>query len=453
MLSLHHEKILPNLHFKTPNPKIIWDDVCIKISTKEVAWKRGESTRYAGVNSFGYGGTNAHALLQEDPAHADDSEGDFPSSNWPLLLPISARSEEALRELTGKYAFFLAINSDDRSLTNFCYTAAFRRTHHDHRAAVLADDVETLCTRLQQFSSGEIVDQLSSDLSDDKRAEELVFVYTGMSPQWWAMGRELTEPIKESILDALSEISPRKTKIPLYSPVEGGRIKGDELSASYWWKNVRQPVRFAQSVKALLADRCSDFLEIGHHPVLGHSVKELAANEDAAVRLTPSLHRKFPEQARMLESLGQMYAQGQEVNWEAVTPRGGSHVQLPSYPWQKERYRIESDASLQDRLGKSNYPLLKDPRDRSDNAWRTEIGSEFFPCFKDHIVNEEIVFPGAGYVEAGLEAYRRRYYRKVCVLRDIELHNLLFFKANEVQYLDTIVESGYGLSLGYGRSL
>ena len=217
MLSLHHEKILPNLHFKTPNPKIIWDDVCIKISTKEVAWKRGESTRYAGVNSFGYGGTNAHALLQEDPAHADDSEGDFPSSNWPLLLPISARSEEALRELTGKYAFFLAINSDDRSLTNFCYTAAFRRTHHDHRAAVLADDVETLRTRLQQFSSGEIVDQLSSDLSDDKRAEELVFVYTGMSPQWWAMGRELTEPIKESILDALSEISPRKTKIPLYS--------------------------------------------------------------------------------------------------------------------------------------------------------------------------------------------------------------------------------------------
>ena len=383
MLSLHHEKILPNLHFKTPNPKIIWDDVCIKISTKEVAWKRGESTRYAGVNSFGYGGTNAHALLQEAPAHADDSEGDFPSSNWPLLLPISARSEEALRELTGKYAFFLAINSDDRSLTNFCYTAAFRRTHHDHRAAVLADDVETLCTRLQQFSSGEIVDQLSSDLSDDKRAEELVFVYTGMSPQWWAMGRELTEPIKESILDALSEISPRKTKIPLYSPVEGGRIKGDELSASYWWKNVRQPVRFAQSVKTLLAERCSDFLEIGHHPVLGHSVKELAANEDAAVRLTPSLHRKFPEQARMLESLGQMYAQGQEVNWEAVTPRSGSHVQLPSYPWQKERYRIESDASLQ----------------------------------------------------------------------DIELHNLLFFKANEVQYLDTIVESGYALSLGYGRSL
>jgi acyl transferase domain-containing protein/NAD(P)-dependent dehydrogenase (short-subunit alcohol dehydrogenase family)/acyl carrier protein len=631
VLSLHHEKILPNLHFKTPNSKIYWDDICIKIPTSEVAWKRGERTRYAGVNSFGYGGTNAHALLQEAPAPADDSEVDFLSSDRPLLLPISARSEEALRELAGKYAFSLATKSDARSVADFCYTAAKRRSHHTYRAAVLSENVESLRNRLQQFSEGEVVDQLSSDISDATRAAKLVFVYTGMGPQWWAMGRELmtAEPvfleairkcdahfrkqagwsilealeaneqdskmaqadiaqpanfviqvgltelwkswgiepyavvghsvgevasayvsgalsledavtvslyrsqlqqslagkgamlaggiseeealgmldgfdevsiaavnapnsvtfsgdeaqvgalaklletegrfnrkldvavayhsgqmdsIKDAVLAALSRIVPREASIPLFSTVGGERIQGSELSGAYWWKNVRQAVRFSQSVGALLDEGCCDFLEVGPHPVLGHSIKEIAAERGQSVRLTPSLHKKFPEQARMLESLGQMYSQGQDVNWDAILPNHGAFISLPSYPWQRERYWIESEVSLQDRIGESEYPLLRSRVGESNDSWRSEIGGGYFPFLRDHIVNDEIVFPGAGYVEAGLEAYRRRFGREICILRDLEFHNILFLKSEEVQFLATVIEPGINRFSIFGES-
>jgi len=614
VLSLHHEKILPNLHFKNPSTKIAWDDVCIQIPTSEVEWKRSENVRYAGVNSFGYGGTNAHVLLQEAPAAVDATLEDFRKYDRPFLLPISARSEEALREVAGKYAFLLATNSGERAVADFFYSAVKRRTHHSHRAAVRGDSLESMRTSLQQFSMGEAIDQLSHNLSDANRAAKLVFVYTGMGPQWWAMGRELMrrepvfldslrkcdelfqeqagwsileelradesdsrmarsaiaqpanfviqvgltelwkswgvepfavvghsvgevasayvsgalsledaitvslyrsklqqtlagkgamlaagiseeaaltlidgydkvsiaavnsphsvtlsgdkeqmnalskllesegrfnrkldvevayhsgqmEPIKNAILEALKGISPQETSIPFFSTVEGDRIQGSELSANYWWKNVRQPVRFSQSVSALLADGCFDFLEVGPHPVLGHSIREIAAEANMTVRLTPSLHRKFPEQSRMLESLGQLYTHGQEVNWNTVIPRGGSLVPLPSYPWQKERYWIESPESQQYRMGQTQEGILNQRLTTPQPIWSVDVNSQFFPYLEDHRVNGKVVFPGAGYIEAALAIARELEGGESWVLTNIKFHSMLQLEGAAAQTL------------------
>ncbi len=631
-LSLHNEKILPNLHFKNPNPKIPWDDVCIQIPTQVFDWKRSDKTRYAGVNSFGYGGANAHVLLQEapEPVASPESEADS-ALNGPALLPLSGKSEEAVRELAAKLAFNLARNPEARSVASLFYTLTQRRFHHSHRAALVADDVDTLRNRLQLFSEGEIVDQASTGLADEARASKLVFVYTGMGPQWWGMGRELMQeepvfrdaikacdaifadqagwsildaltasesesrmgktevaqpanfviqvgltelwkswgvepyavighsvgevasayvsgalslddaitvsihrsrlqqtlagsggmlaagvseedaldlisdfeevsiaavnspgsvtlsgdegqidelakrltergafnrrldvevayhsgqmaPIEDAIKDALAEIEPRETRIPLYSTVEGQRVDGESLSADYWWRNVRQPVRFAQGIDALLDANCLDFLEVGPHPVLGHSIREIAGERNANIRLTPSLNRKLPERIRMWESLGQLYTQGQSVHWEAVTPAGGELVSLPLYPWQRERFWIESHASLEDRIGESGFPFLQSEGDLAGDSWWSEVGVGQFPYLKDHVVNEEVVFPGAGYVEAGLEAYRQRFDRPVCSLRDLEFHNILFLKSDETQKLNTVVEKSVNRFSVFGDS-
>lgn len=623
VLSLHHEAILPNLHFKNPSSKIPWDDICIRIPTNILDWKRCERVRYAGVNSFGYGGTNAHVLLQEAPAPVGTSTKAVPARTRPLLVPISARNEEALREIAAKYAFSLAMGTDDQSVANFCYTAACRRSHHSHRAAVLAEDVESLRNRLQQFSTGETVDQLSIDTSDATRASKLVFVYTGMGPQWWAMGRELMktepvflkaiqncdvlfreqagwsileeleadesnsrmaktevaqpanfviqvgltelwrswgikpyavighsvgevasayvsgslslkdaitvslhrskwqqslagqgsmiaaglseqsaierigsfpgvsiaainspnsvtlsgdseqieglactleeqglfvrrlevevayhsaqmDPIKDQLLDVLKEIEPRKATIPLFSTVVGDRITGEGMNAAYWWHNVRQPVRFLDGIRSLFAEGCFDFVEIGPHPVLGFSIKEIASEKEANVRLTPSLNRKFPESMRMLESLGQLYSQGQSVNWEVLCPSGGELIQLPTYPWQKEKYWIETEESLRDRIGQGRHALLNRRLKTPQPVWTVELNGQFFPYLKDHVVNGQTVFPGAGYIEAGLQIAQEVLGGESWVLSEVDFHRMLQLdeSASQTLYLSYDGQSG-----------
>jgi len=633
VLSLHHEAIPPNLHFNNPNPKIPWSDICIQIPTKLTDWKRSDNPRYAGVNSFGYGGANAHVLLQEAPSPAPTQGAGEKELEWdrPLMVPLSARSEEALRDVAAKYAFQLASCVNAQSLANFCYTVTCRRTHHPIRATVLGKDAEALRLRLQQFSTGDFVEQSSAGRAVKAGAEKLVFVYTGMGPQWWGMGRELMkaepvfrseiekcdeafrkqadwsileelcrvesksrmaetevaqpanfvvqialtrlwrewgiepysvighsvgevaaayvsgalsledaitvslfrsrlqqtlagkgamvaagiserralahletfpgvsiaavnspnsvtlsgesdqietltqsleaeglfarrlkvevayhssqmEPIKESLLGSLESIQPQAAAIPLYSTVVGDRVAGDGLDANYWWHNVRQPVRFLDGIRSIMTEGCSDFLEVGPHPVLGHSIKEIAAESGSTVRLSASLNRKEPEQTAMLESLGRLYTQGQPVNWAAVTPRGGRFTPAPTYPWQRERYWIESDESREDRISLRDGVFLNRKLNVPQPTWSVEINEAFFPYLKDHVVNGQVVFPGAGYVEAGLMMARHFSPGESLSLRDVRFHSMLQWDETTVQTLYTSYNPQSGVFYAHSGS-
>ncbi len=108
--------------------------------------------------------------------------------------------------------------------------------------------------------------------------------------------------------------------------------------------------------------------------------------------------------------------------------------------------------SLQDRIAASEYPLLRSSPEGAKNNWRSEIGGGYFPFLKDHVVNHEVVFPGAGYVEAGLEAFRKCFDSDSCIIRDLEFHNILFVKQNDVQFLYTVYEPKIDRFEVYGES-
>ncbi|HLO95640.1 MAG TPA: polyketide synthase, partial [Burkholderiaceae bacterium] len=94
VLSLSRGQIPANLHFETPNPAIPFESMCLQVSGALRDWPRRGEKRYAGVNSFGYGGTNAHAILSQAPfvpAASPASEGGA-ALEGALLLPLSARS-------------------------------------------------------------------------------------------------------------------------------------------------------------------------------------------------------------------------------------------------------------------------------------------------------------------------------------------------------------------------
>ncbi|MEH2360894.1 beta-ketoacyl synthase N-terminal-like domain-containing protein [Nostoc sp.] len=140
VLSLHHGEIPPHLHLQNLNPHISLKDMPLSIATEPHLWPGGIQRRLAGVSSFGFGGTNAHVILEESPAvPAFKSDLERPKH----LLTLSAKNQQALRELAQSYAVYLG-NNPDASLADVCFTANTGRSHFDHRLVAIAETKEQL---------------------------------------------------------------------------------------------------------------------------------------------------------------------------------------------------------------------------------------------------------------------------------------------------------------------
>ncbi|NOK59263.1 MAG: Non-ribosomal peptide synthetase component F [Chloroflexi bacterium AL-N10] len=199
-LSLKHQQIPPHLHFRTPNANIPFDQLCIRVPTTLEPWPACDGPRLAGVNSFGFGGTNAHVVVEEAPStkKINNDSDVVENHSVPVLLPLSARHPDALRDLAQNYRERLASTSEaEWRLRDVLYTASVRRSHHEYRLALAANSREHLIEQLDTFVSGSESVGIATGHPIPGNQPKLAFVFTGMGPQWWAMGRELfaQEPV------------------------------------------------------------------------------------------------------------------------------------------------------------------------------------------------------------------------------------------------------------------
>ena len=166
-LALKHRKIPPSLHFHTPNPKIDFALLGLRVPGAVSPWSNLEGEpRFASVNAFSVGGANANVILEEPPAPASRTDLNSLSPDeaaagprW-HLLPISARSPEALRALAAAYLAFLndqrRPGSQRYSLSDICYTASLRRIHHRHRAVFLVRTIAEAAEQLGAFPDSDV---------------------------------------------------------------------------------------------------------------------------------------------------------------------------------------------------------------------------------------------------------------------------------------------------------
>ncbi|WIX98161.1 SDR family NAD(P)-dependent oxidoreductase [Amycolatopsis mongoliensis] len=597
-ICLKRGTIPPNLHFEKPNPRIPFDQLPIRVPTETVPFPERPGPRRAGVNSFGFGGTNAHAILEQWPDRetAGHAEGD---DGRPLLLPLSARSPEALQSLVESYSALLEAE-DAPALRNLSRAASRHRDHHPMRTFVVAGDRAEAAEKLRDLTVA----------PTRVTRPAIAFVYTGMGPQWWGMGRELLEEeprfaevvaacdevlarfglsigdelrrdeaesrltktlyaqvanfvvqagltalwrdwgiepavvvghsvgevaaayaagvysledaltvsfnranlqarlagrgamaavglpaeavvphlvdgvavaainsshattiagdpeavaavtaeltaagasvkqlrvevayhspqmdeIREPLMAALQDIRPRSAQVPLLSSVTGERVDGAELDADYWWRNVRLPVRFAEAFRSLLTRGGSTgaILEVGPHPVLAPSIDEaLAERADGVVRLA-SLRRDRPQREHLLATLGRLYEAGADPAWERVHPGPREHLDLPRYPWHRERHWIESAVSRQRRLGTDGLKLTGRAVAATTPIRDVELSASAFPYLGDHKIGESVVFPGSGYLEAALAAFPDD---APCFLEDVVFHRPLELPPSSVTTL------------------
>ncbi len=304
-LSLEHEEIFPSIHFNQLNPNIDLSHAPVHVAKDNVSWKRNGHSRLAGINSFGYSGTNAHVILQEAPAQNDDqanaqTENATESTNE--LVVISAKSTQSLDELVNEWVEFL--ENEKSSLRDIAFTSAVSRTHLNQRLAIIGKDKEEVKQKLQAWREGRTPKGLVSGQSFAKIKPRIAFIFTGQGAQYAGMGSELyeTEPRFAAAIRRIATIMDPELGVPLLDVLFG------EKSAEYL-SNTRyvQPALFA--IEYALADLLH-YQGVEPNYVIGHSIGEIVAAciagaldlEDAArfVVTRGRLMGSLPEGGKML---------------------------------------------------------------------------------------------------------------------------------------------------------
>jgi len=266
-LCLKHKQIPPVANLENPNPNIPFETLGLRLPRKLEPMPIGEGPAYIGINSFGYGGTNAHAILEEAPVTEMSLVEDAPGT--PYLLPLSARSEKALSALAQSYIDFLS-EAKAPPLRDICYSASVRREHHNHRLALIADSRDGMVEQLQSFVNGQSGHLLTGQIVPGQFAPP-VFVFTGMGPQWWAMGHELLqhEPVFRKVVEECDAIFQRLAGWSILA-----EMKADENHSKMGETQIAQPANFV-----LQAALTALWRSWGIEPaaIVGHSVGDVTA--------------------------------------------------------------------------------------------------------------------------------------------------------------------------------
>ncbi|WP_455771931.1 type I polyketide synthase [Streptomyces malaysiensis] len=251
----------------------------------------------------------------------------------------------------------------------------------------------------------EAVDRLLADCRDEGiQARRIAVGYASHSPS--------VERIEQRLLTDLAPITPRASAIPVYSSVTGELTDTAGWDAGYWYRNLRDTVRFEEALSAALAAGYGAMVEVSPHPVLVPAVGDIVAERGAPVAVVGTLRRDEGTPQRMVLAVAQAYAHGVTVDWTPVfAGRGAARVALPTYAFQHQRYWPElangpadvSAAGLTD----AEHPLLGAvvPSPDSDAVvFTSRLSARTHPWLADHVVRESVVFPGTGFVELAIRA-------------------------------------------------
>ena len=197
VLALEHRCIPPTLNYQKPNPEIAFEKTPFHINTTAVEWPAGETPRRAGVNSFGIGGTNIHAVLEEAPATAPSGPG-RPSQ----AIVLSAKSPAALDRAAERLVQHLRRNPD-QSFADAAYTLQVGRRAFAHRRAMVGSSAGEIAELLEAQDSKRMVSGVAP-----AAPPSFAFAFTGQGAQYVGMGAGLyrDEPVFRAQVDECCEL-------------------------------------------------------------------------------------------------------------------------------------------------------------------------------------------------------------------------------------------------------
>ncbi|WP_225849419.1 type I polyketide synthase [Streptomyces sp. HPF1205] len=219
------------------------------------------------------------------------------------------------------------------------------------------------------------------------------------------------EDLREEVLDVLAPLRPLAPAVPMYSTYTGGWVTAGQLDAAYWYGNIRHPVRLREAVEALAAAGHRVFLECSPHPLLTGAVQGTLDEAGGGTALG-TLRRGQDGPDRVLTAAAHAHAHGAGVDWTRTLPAAVPRADLPTYPFQRERYWLEAPAD--DRrdapalgLGGVDHPLLGAAVTLADGdglVLSGRLSLKAHPWLADHVADGTPLLPGTAFVDLALQA-------------------------------------------------
>ncbi len=321
-LALEHEVLPQQLHFSRPSPHIPWDRLPVRVLDEATPWPRSRRRRIAGVSSFGFSGTNAHVLVEEAPAaESKRTEEVRQAEGGHRILPLSARTPEALAQLASRYRDWLVANPD-AELADICDTAGVGRSHFEHRAALVVDSPARARRLLRALSEDRPAPGLVRGVCGDR--PKTAWLFPGQGSQYPGMAKALfeSEPVFRETVARCADVLDGVLTRPLLDVILDTGASGEKTLCD---TTFAQPALFA--VEMGLA-RLWQSWGIEPDVVLGHSVGQYVAACVAGVFGIDDGARLIAERGRLFGQLptgGRMlavFADSDRVEeWAAAYPR------------------------------------------------------------------------------------------------------------------------------------
>ncbi len=256
------------------------------------------------------------------------------------------------------------------------------------------------------------------------------------------------DTLREHLLGELADLHPHPAQIPLYSTVHSQLsahpLDTTTMDADYWYANLREPVRFHDSVVELLAGGEQVFVELSPHPVLAPAITDTlaAAGGRANSVVITTMHRDRSDLASVAAALGRLHLHGHSPSWRRLYPHAHP-VALPTYPFEHRRYWLTpaaaGDVSAAG-LGRAEHPLLGAVTELADQDQMVLTG-RVSPALQDwlagHTVAGSVVFPGTGFLEIVLHAGE---YARCPVIDELVLHTPLVLSEHAPTDMQILVQ-------------
>jgi acyl transferase domain-containing protein/acyl carrier protein len=480
VLAMRHRQLPAHLHLEEPSPHIDWKGMGVKVPVELTAWEPTQGRRIAGVSSFGFSGTNAHVVLEEAPPMPElKQEVERPEH----LLVLSARSAEALRELSGLYTRVL---EGGAAVGDVCFTAAAGRAHLEHRLAVVGGSGARLRERLEAVTAGREAEGVFRG-SPAGAVPTVAFVFGG--ELWEGLGRELdeTQPVfREALVkceEALKEVLEKPLRQVLYGPASAllkerayarAAVFALEWSLAQLWRawgvKPEEVVGLGVGEHVAAVEKGAIGLEEGLKLAVGgrgavggqwDALEKELKTRGVGLALVVGSHPEGrgmagglaslrPSQGvwtQLLETLGTLYVRGVGVDWAAYdAPYARRRVRLPTYPFQRQRYwwrgAARRTAASASRSAENVKPHLG-RRLRSPVLDALVYEAAYTPSrpahLEDHRLFGTVVVAGSSHVSLALSAVEEAHGSPACTLENVTFSQALVLAEDEERTLQVIL--------------